>query len=174
MINKLKNRGFTLIELMVVIAIIGLLASVVLTSVSFARAKTRDARRLSDVRQIQIALDLYYDKYGVYPGNTDNDYGGWDTGCFGVSDSFISPLEAEGFIVDTPCDPTITSSVGGYLYYRYSAGGGGCNVSKGAFYVLGVRDMESSSMPFPLSPGFNCPSRNWQIEFEWVTGKFEK
>lgn len=53
------KRGFTLIELLVVISIIGLLSSVVLSSVNSARAKARDAKRYSDVRQINNAIQLY-------------------------------------------------------------------------------------------------------------------
>ena len=61
-----KNKaGFTLIELLVVIAIISLLASVVMASLNSARSKARDARRVSDVKQFQLALGLYYDKYGI-------------------------------------------------------------------------------------------------------------
>lgn len=56
-----KNKGFTLIELLVVIAIIGILASVVLASLSSARRKSRDARRIADIKQIQLALELYFD-----------------------------------------------------------------------------------------------------------------
>src|SRR3990167_526198 len=54
-----ESRGFTLIELLVVITIIGLLASVVLARLSSARAKARDARRYSDLLQLQLALELY-------------------------------------------------------------------------------------------------------------------
>ena len=61
------KRGFTLIELLVVIAIIGILSSVVLASLNSARQKSRDARRLSDVKQIQLALELYYDANAGYP-----------------------------------------------------------------------------------------------------------
>jgi general secretion pathway protein G len=169
-----KGGGFTLIELLVVVAIISLLSSVVLASLNTARAKARDTRRLSDMRQIQNALELYYDKYGAYPGNVDNDNGGWDTGCFGVGDSFISSLEIDGFISKTPCDPSFSSQNGGYSYYRYSAGYSGCSVLQGAFFILGIRDVEGISGTHPSSPGFSCPARNWQAEFEWVTGKFEQ
>lgn len=61
------NKGFTLIELLVVIAIIGLLSSVVLASLNSARTKARDARRVADIKQMQTALELYYDTNKRYP-----------------------------------------------------------------------------------------------------------
>lgn len=60
-------RGFTLIELLVVIAIIGILAGIVLAAVSSARGPARDARRISDIRQITYALAIYYSVNGRYP-----------------------------------------------------------------------------------------------------------
>lgn len=60
-------RGFTLIELLVVIAIIGLLASIVLVSLSNARKKARDARRIGDLNQVQLALNVYYNEFQKYP-----------------------------------------------------------------------------------------------------------
>ena len=62
-----KKQGFTLIELLVVIAIIGILSSVVLASLNSARTKARDAKRVSDVKQIQLALEMYYDDHTNYP-----------------------------------------------------------------------------------------------------------
>jgi prepilin-type N-terminal cleavage/methylation domain-containing protein len=56
-----RNKGFTLIELLVVIAIIGILSSVVLASLNTARRKARDARRVSDVKNLQLALELQAD-----------------------------------------------------------------------------------------------------------------
>ncbi len=65
-----SGRGFTLIELLVVIAIIGILSSIVLASLNTARQKSRDARRLADVKQIQLALELYFDSNSTYPSST--------------------------------------------------------------------------------------------------------
>lgn len=65
-LQKNKTKGFTLIELLVVIAIIGLLSSVVLASMNSARAKARDAVRISSLKTIQNALELYYSKCNTY------------------------------------------------------------------------------------------------------------
>jgi len=175
--QKNKNKAFTLIELLVVVSIIGLLASFAFVALNGSRKKARDAKRLADMRQIQTALQMYYDRHGVYPSNNDNDCGGWDAGFKGgqgSGDPFIQPLETGGFIAKTPGDPISTGSCGGYAYYRYSAGSYGCDASRGAYFVLGVKDMETSGNPHPSSPGWSCPARNWQGEFEWVTGMFEK
>src|SRR3989338_9110765 len=67
--NKYK-KGFTLLELLVDIAIIGIMSSIIIVPVSNARAKGRDAQRISDIKQIQLALELYYNTNGRYPGPT--------------------------------------------------------------------------------------------------------
>ncbi len=69
---KNKKKGFTLIELLVVIAIIGILSSIVLASLNSARKKSRDARRVADIKQIQLALELYFDANNSYATSTAN------------------------------------------------------------------------------------------------------
>jgi len=67
MLKKTKHKGFTLIELMVVIAIIGLLSTLAVVSLNNARIKSRDAKRISDIKQVQTGLELYYSDKNTYP-----------------------------------------------------------------------------------------------------------
>jgi prepilin-type N-terminal cleavage/methylation domain-containing protein len=65
---KLKlKKGFTLIELLVVIAIIGILSTLAIVALQNARQKARDAKRVSDVKQLVTALELYYGDQTAYP-----------------------------------------------------------------------------------------------------------
>lgn len=94
------TKGFTLVELMVVIAIIGILASIVLASLDSARKKGRDARRISDVKQIQLALELFYDANALFP-----------------SDISTAALVTPGYISVIPIDPSNSAA---YSYVPYS------------------------------------------------------
>ena len=164
------RSGFTLIELLVVIAIIGVLASVVLASLSSARAKSRDAQRLESVHQLQLALAQYYAEYGAYPSGDGDGCGGWDVG--NQNHPLLENNALQKYMPVAPVDPTATGNCNGIRYYRYPAGTSHCDASRGAFYVIEV-DMETGSDPYPSSPGWSCPSRNWQNEAPWVTGSFE-
>ncbi|MDO9509745.1 MAG: prepilin-type N-terminal cleavage/methylation domain-containing protein [Candidatus Magasanikbacteria bacterium] len=66
----MNKKGFTLIELLVVIAIIGLLSTLAVVALGNAREKARDSKRLSDVKQVQTALELYFNDNSAYPGGT--------------------------------------------------------------------------------------------------------
>jgi type II secretion system protein G len=65
--QKNSKKGFTLIELLVVVAIMGMLAALAVIALNNARARARDARRVSDIKQIQTALELYYLDNNTYP-----------------------------------------------------------------------------------------------------------
>ena len=68
----MKKRAFTLIELLVVLAVIALLASGVLLMYSSVKAKSRDGRRMVDIKSVANALELYYTRYAGYPQSLDN------------------------------------------------------------------------------------------------------
>ena len=118
--NK-KSKGFTLIELLVVIAIIGLLATIVLVSLNSARQKARDVRRISDLRQVALGLEMYYDDNRSYPsvtGCTAANYGLVGTPAVG---SLRYALEgtaggaAPVYMSAVPLDP-VNAGVNVYMY----------------------------------------------------------
>ena len=109
-----NQKGFTLIELLVVIAIIGILSTIVLVSVNDARIKARDARRVSELRSIATALEVYYDKYGEYPpgpGIKDPEGDGYARAGSNVEtnwESMLGCLVVEGFLAKLPVDSVNT------------------------------------------------------------------
>lgn len=62
-----SSRAFTLIELLVSIAIVALLTGIVMTSLAPSKGKARDAKRISDIGNIQLTLALYFDRCKEYP-----------------------------------------------------------------------------------------------------------
>lgn len=69
--NMTQRKGFTLIEILIVVAIIAILASVVLVGLGPTQQAGRDARRISDLSEVQNGLELYYNECGYYPGSAE-------------------------------------------------------------------------------------------------------
>jgi prepilin-type N-terminal cleavage/methylation domain-containing protein len=97
-----QNRAFTLIELLVVIAIIGLLSSIVLASLNTAREKGANAARISDVKSLETAMELYYDDHGTYP---QVGTAGW-----GYPIANLAPYLVSGGYIPSVPDQLITDS----------------------------------------------------------------
>ncbi len=113
------RKGFTLIELLVVVAIIGLLSTLAVVALNSAREKSRDAKRISDIKQVQTALELYYSDSQSYPDPAGLDDIGTE----------LTRLDGDGFAAgDTdpvymglmPRDPQNTGNFM-YKYARTSA-----------------------------------------------------
>lgn len=66
-----SRKGFTLIEMLIVVMVIGILASAVLVGLGSVQKGARDSRRVSDLKQVQNALELYFNRCGFYPGMAD-------------------------------------------------------------------------------------------------------
>jgi prepilin-type N-terminal cleavage/methylation domain-containing protein len=130
MISKFKKfkKGFTLIELLVVVAIIGILSSITMASLNSARAKARDARRMSDLSQVRSALYLYFDKYGNWmEGGSGCGYNGNGAGWFSyvggiypkaMSQCLVDNNFTGGEIVD-PTGGRTSSPETGFSYMKY-------------------------------------------------------
>ena len=111
-IYKNKNKGFTVIELIVVIAIIAVLSAIVLFNVNVYIAKSRDAKRVADIASIQKALEMYYSDKGYYPSSYGGTLFAASTG-FGNWDGLQTALSP--YISKLPIDPT--NSPGMSLYH---------------------------------------------------------
>lgn len=111
-----KNKGFTLIELLVVIAIIGLLSTLAVVALGNARQKARDAKRLSDLKQMQTALELYYTDKTDYPAAAAPiTLGTTDYACLDGTGFTTVALCASPYMGQVPADPLPAAS---YVYTK--------------------------------------------------------
>lgn len=162
-LHFVRHRGFTLVELMVAIAIIGILSSILYANFSDARAQARDKQRMVSLKEVQLALELYKAQNGRYPAS----------GCSSVS-TFCGPgprspvlLQCPGggscnstapyinglvpeFIPSLPIDPISENTMDLGYYYRTDTGG--------TMYKLMIRGVIEDT---PIAAGSEfavCPS----------------
>ena len=103
-----KEGGFTLLELLIVIVIIGILALLIIPNVTSAPKKARDTQRKTDLRAVQKALEEYYTSYNAYPVAT------------GIADTALGAALATGnppILKAVPTDPKNSSQ----YVYTYTA-----------------------------------------------------
>ena len=150
-----KNKGFTLIEMLVVIAVIGLLAALILVGLSSFRVRGRDTRRVADVKEVQNGLELYYTKNGHYPIVSEAfPKDRWSD----LTSKLTDPNEGLG-INQIPQDPNYNSNDPNSPSYDYVSD------ADGQHYVIAVRleDQKSAllnddidQLPFTPSVNIDC------------------
>lgn len=114
------SLGFTLIEMLVVISIIGILATLVAANLNSARSRARDAERKSDLKNIETALRIYYNDNGAYPtGGSSNGYliNACDPGTTPCSWGSKWNIGTTVYMETLPIDP-----LSGTQDYRYTMG----------------------------------------------------
>lgn len=106
-----KQKGFTLIELMVTISLIAVLTAIAIVYYGNTQKKARDNKRKSDLEQVRAALEMYRSQNGTYPNNDDGNGSNWAT--------MTSTLQSNEYLNQPPQDPRS----GTYNYYYYSDSG---------------------------------------------------
>lgn len=179
-----SQRGFSLVELVVVLFVMSILATIGLQAANKVQMRARDAQRISDIGQLKHVLGVYYSQYDRYPntaeicGNPSN--GGWNDSYYidnsqpicSDPNQFINGLFTSRLIARVMVDPLNTPTYY-YSYYRFTAAEAaqmGCTAKP--FYILGARRFEALAT-IPSDSGFICGSRDFQDEFTYVIGAFE-
>lgn len=148
---KRQNFGFTLVELLIVIAIIGIISSAAVVNLNQAKAKARDARRLSDIAQIRKALEIYNYSEGAYPGAQ----------CTGLT-SLVSCLAWSNNpqwipnLDPMPLDPLTTTVDGVNYYYLYQMIDGNPQNHYLLLYNLETEPRRDECGGLGYSPYFSC------------------
>ena len=154
------KKGFTLIEMLIVIAIIAILSSVFLVGVRNIRQGAYDSRRLSDLRNMQAYLETYYNASNrSYPAAGSN----WT--------NLVSILEGGNFgITKVPQDPLVSSGHDNYVY---------CVASDSQGYILGAHFDVANNSSLSESyrgdtSGYTCTSANINcgVGSPWYCVKF--
>jgi prepilin-type N-terminal cleavage/methylation domain-containing protein len=95
---KKRNQGFTIVELLIVIVVIGILALLVITTYSGIQQKARNSKRQTDLSSIQTQLEAFYQNYGYYPSRTDINSDTWLASSAGMKsldkNALIDPSNA--------------------------------------------------------------------------------
>ena len=77
MTYKTKQQGFTIVELLIVIVVIGILALLVITTFTGIQQKARDTERTTDIKALHGQIEAYYATKGNYPTRTNLNDAGW-------------------------------------------------------------------------------------------------
>jgi len=162
---KNNKQGFTMVELLVVIAVIAFIMTAAIYMINSARIKARDTKRLSDIKQLERTLKIYYNENGKYPGNPGNGTDDWyknDLCTNGGSYPKFSTLFS-GLINPLPNDPNNNnySNQGCYWYWAKNFNSTG---AQGYIIVMNPEDnnlLNSDMNCYPAEPYYYCIGENW-------------
>lgn len=156
--STISNNGFTLIEILVTISIIGMLSSIATVSYQSAKSSSRDVKRVSDTKQIQSALELFFEFNNYYPfdgqpGQEGQVLGLPETSRFSDS-GFSSYLEGMEYMSTVPANPMPNGTP--YVYRSLHRDGRDCDDPEcDAYAILFTLEKPAGSLlagPHALTP----------------------
>lgn len=152
---KKISRGFTLIELLVVIAIIAIIATIIIVNLALARVKSRDTRRVADLKQIQTAAEMYFDEenQSVYPGTENFGYRSDSATNWSNLAGWVDPTTSVKFSSFIPSLPKDPKNSGNYKYGYYWITPSGQSPS---YYI--VTKLEKNTDAMKNDGGINNPA----------------
>jgi prepilin-type N-terminal cleavage/methylation domain-containing protein len=159
------SKGFTLVEILVVVAIIGILAGVVLTNLTSGRTRARDTERLQDLKTIQGELETYYAQNGKYPRAID--FCGHSPPVFSNESCWQSFIRDTTLLPTMPQDPLNTGNncgtTAGCYVYMY------CQYNTAQSYVLEANLENAPSTVYGNPSSLNSACAAGGPNWYWVT-----
>lgn len=140
-----QSRGFTIVELLIVIVVIGILAAITIVAYNGLQQRGRDSQRQSDVKSIAKALEMYYTDEGRFPpGSGSNSSATINSGWSTTADASWSNLRSAlvpKYMSSLPKDPISTPGTSvitsGFNYaYFADTGGSYCSSTPAQMYIL--------------------------------------
>jgi type II secretion system protein G len=146
--SKAQKRGFTLVELLIVIVVIAILAAISVVAYNGVQARARDSQRTSDIANLVKAIEMYYLDHGTFPritGGSSTINSSWATTADSSWQLLVNELAPymSGIgrdPISTPGESIISTSSTGYNYAYFSNNSGTyCGTDANQTFILVYR-----------------------------------